>query len=66
MATSLAFGLMASTALVLVLVPAMYVLYARIMGDRSTLDAVPVPGDLETLAGPGEATPAAEVEMIPR
>ncbi len=38
MATSLAFGLMASTALILVLVPAMYCLYARATGDSSVDD----------------------------
>jgi Cu/Ag efflux pump CusA len=66
MATSLAFGIMCSTALVLVLVPAMYVIYARLLGDRSTFDAAPLLGELESPAGTGEAAPVAEVELIPR
>ncbi len=66
MATSLAFGIMCSTALVLILVPAMYVIYARLLGDRSTFDAAPLLGELESPAGTGEAAPVAEVELIPR
>ncbi len=39
MATSLSFGLIVATALTLVLVPVMYLVYARATGNRSTYDS---------------------------
>ncbi len=65
MATSLAFGLMLSTVLILVLVPSMYVIYARVVGLSFEPDGV----DPEERAAPvnrPQPAPAADPEMVPR
>ncbi len=69
MATSLAFGLMGSTVLVLVLIPAMYYVYARIIGVRepiATPDIEPVPSASAHPIAPSGVTPVTDVETIPR
>ncbi len=58
MANSLAFGLAASTALILILVPAMYCLYARATGDHS-LDS-DEPDELLNITGNGDGNLAVQ------
>ena len=59
MATSLAFGLIVATALILVLVPTMYCVYARALGNQSTF------GDLDVAVSPAPIIAAQEMESSP-
>jgi multidrug efflux pump subunit AcrB len=52
MATSLSFGLIVATALTLVLVPVMYLVYARATGNRSTYDSDGLEKGADLHAGP--------------
>jgi multidrug efflux pump subunit AcrB len=66
MATSLAFGLIVATALILVLVPTFYGLYARSTGKRSTFGQMDEPVPASVSATSAEVESLADAEMIPR
>ena len=66
MANSLAFGLLVATALVLVLVPTMYSLYARAIGDVGlSLDAAPQESPV-TSDGSSDTMRMHDTEMVSR